>query len=77
VFTGLEEALDACGRTCATYEQAMPLADRVYATHVQSNPDGDAFFPRLDETVWQLVEESNALEENGFRFRFKTYERAG
>ena len=27
------------------YRQAMPLADRMYLTHINNNSEGDAFFP--------------------------------
>ncbi len=31
----------------ATYEAAMPLLDRIYATEVEAAPVGDAHFPEL------------------------------
>jgi len=34
------------------YAQALPLADRVYLTRVEIEPEGDAFF-RLDESIWR------------------------
>jgi dihydrofolate reductase len=36
------------------YELAMPKADTIYLTRVHQRPEGDAFFPELDET-WQQV----------------------
>jgi dihydrofolate reductase len=59
-----------------TYEQALPLASRVYATRVEADVDGDTYFPALPDTAWRCVEESDELAENDHRFRFLTYERA-
>jgi dihydrofolate reductase len=81
VFPGLAQALEACGHDCwvigggVTYEQALPLAERVYATQVEESPAGDAFFPPLGDG-WRVVEESGELVENDHRFSFRTYERA-
>lgn len=38
------------------YEQMLPMTDRIYLTRVRSQPQGDAFFPALNETDWQLLE---------------------
>lgn len=83
VFGSLEGALAACGHDCfviggeLTYRQALPLAERVYATQVEAAPAGDASFPELPETDWRCVEISDPLDENDHRFTFRTYERVG
>jgi dihydrofolate reductase len=82
VFGSLEAALAACPGGCfviggdATYRQALPLTDRVYATQVEANVEGDAFFPPLPESDWRCVEASEPLAENDHEFTFRTYERA-
>jgi dihydrofolate reductase len=82
VFGDLDSALAACGGDCfviggeVAYRGALPLASRVYATHVDGGYDGDAFFPELGEGEWLCVEHGEQLEENGHRFRFEVYERA-
>jgi dihydrofolate reductase len=82
VFGSLDSALAACGGDCfviggdATYRQALPLASRVYATHVEADVEGDAFFPELPEAEWRCVEQSDPLAENDHEFTFRTYERA-
>ena len=58
------------------YAQALPLADRLYATEVDADFDGDAFFPELPAGEWRCTDESAPVDENGLRYRFKTYERA-
>ena len=82
VFGSLESALAASPGGCfviggdATYRQALPLTDRVYATHVEADVDGDAFFPPLSDADWRCVETSAPLAENDHEFTFRTYERA-
>src|SRR5690242_13626262 len=34
------------------YAQALPIADRLYITHVGLNPTGDAYFPRVTQDQW-------------------------
>src|SRR3954452_7140596 len=54
VFADLASALDAChGDECfvigggATYAEALPHAHRIYATEIDADVEGDAFFPDL------------------------------
>ncbi len=35
------------------YEQALPLATRLFLTEVDVDVDGDTFFPDLDRSEWQ------------------------
>lgn len=81
VFADLAAALDACAGECfviggaVTYRQALPLAQRVYATEVEGELDGDAFFPALAPADWRCVEHGEPLRENEHSFTFRTYER--
>jgi dihydrofolate reductase len=81
VFTSLASALDGCDGKCfviggeATYRQALPLSDRVYATQLEAEHDGDACFPELAESEWECVDTSEPVTENDQRFTFRTYER--
>jgi dihydrofolate reductase len=36
------------------YRQALPLADLVHLTRVDSEPDGDTRFPAIDPSAWQI-----------------------
>ena len=56
------------------YAQALPLADRVYATEVEGEVDGDAFFPALGPE-WRETDRSAPIEEGGHVYAFVTYER--
>lgn len=59
------------------YEQALPLAQRLYLTEVDTTVDGDAWFPQTVSTEWQ--EEQNELvkadDKNSFDCRFRTLKR--
>jgi dihydrofolate reductase len=82
VFDSLDSALAACDGDCfviggdATYRQALPLASRVYATHVDADVEGDAYFSPLLQSDWRCVESSDPIAENGYTFTFRTFERA-
>jgi dihydrofolate reductase len=56
------------------YAQALPLADRVYATEVSAEVDGDVTFPPLGPE-WREAERSGEMEEGGYAYAFVTYER--
>lgn len=50
------------------FRQALPIADRVYLTRVDTDVEGDAFFPPLESDKWRevsrrdgVVDEKNAL----------------
>jgi dihydrofolate reductase len=61
------------------YELFLPKANRLHVTRVHASVDGDAYFPEIDETSWQLVdrEPHDADDVNQFAFEFRTYERKG
>jgi dihydrofolate reductase len=82
VFSSLAAALDACEGDCfviggeVTYRDALPLCERLYATEIEAELEGDAFFPELDPAQWRLVEDAGRQVENELSFAFRTYERA-
>jgi dihydrofolate reductase len=59
------------------YRQALPIADRLYITHVHADVEGDTFFPEYDESQWRVIEEERhkADERNAYVFTIRTYER--
>jgi dihydrofolate reductase len=59
------------------YDQALDDCDRLYVTRVQAHVDGDAFFPEVSWSDWQLIEESSlpADERNTFATTFCIYGR--
>ena len=59
------------------YDLFFPKAARLYVTRVHTDIEGDAYFPELDTTQWQLIEsEEHAADDvNEFAYEFRTYER--
>jgi len=59
------------------YRQALPMADRLYITHVMASPDGDTRFPEIDPAIWtELSSESiPAGEKDSHSTRFVVYAR--
>ena len=37
------------------FAQCMPLADRLEITHVHARPEGDTYFPPINESRWRAV----------------------
>lgn len=61
------------------YREFLPLADRIQLTRVHASPEGDAFFPSLDEDEWQTdsVEDFPADAERRLGYSFATLTRRG
>ena len=55
------------------FTQSMDLADKIYLTRVHASPDGDAFFPVINETKWKLIDnidfEKNEKHQYSFSFQ--------
>lgn len=85
--TSIEDAIIAAKDTNAKeifitgggeiYKQSMDIADKIYLTRVNTEIDGDAYFPEIDETIWEKVFEKNvaANEKNKFDMSFEKWER--
>ncbi len=60
-----------------TYAAAMPLADRLILTHVDTILGGGVPFPSLDLKLWQLQTQQKFPpdDKNAYGMRFTTYER--
>jgi len=43
------------------YALTLPLAERIYLTEVHARPQGDAFFPDIDETQWREISRERHL----------------
>lgn len=61
------------------YRQFLPMADRIYLTRVQTEIDGDVFFPALAEHEWRETsrEEHGADASNDYEQVFTVVERFG
>ena len=87
VVHSLEEAIQVCiGRHldqvfiiggAEIYKQALKIADELLVTQVNANPEGDAFFPKIDPEKWQVVstEHFEKDQNNQYDFDFVVYKR--
>ena len=59
------------------YNLLMPYVTKLYVTQIDKEFEGDAFFPKIDEDVWKVVERINGTkdENNNLDYEFVTYER--
>ncbi len=59
------------------YGEALPLADRLYITHVMAEPEGDTHFPPIVEADWLPVSAGDIPvgEQDSAQMRFVVYER--
>ncbi len=59
------------------YAAVLALADRLYITHVDSAPDGDARFPAIESGLWRptMTERLPAGEKDSAATTFVVYER--
>lgn len=59
------------------YRQAMPMADKLYITHVDVVVEGDTRFPEIDPVLWEEIsrEEFERGREFGHPFSFVDYVR--
>ena len=61
------------------YEEALPLAGRLYLTRVHAEIEGDAVLPEIDWQGWREVarERHPAEPPNPYEYSFLVYEAAG
>ena len=56
------------------YELALPIIERLYITVVDSNADGDTFFPEYDHIFTKVIEREEGID-NDFKYTFQILER--
>lgn len=81
----IEDALSKCKKGeeifimggGSVYRQFIPLADRLYITHVHKKAPADVYFPKIDPEIWEVVEkeEFKAAEGNPVPYTYMIYER--
>ncbi len=79
VVSSIEEAWKAEGEEIfviggeSIYRQAIPLADKLYLTIVDDEPQqADTFFPSFNLEDWEMAKKE-MRNENGLSFTFLTY----
>ncbi len=61
------------------FAQTMPLAGRIEMTLVHDRPEGDTYFPDIDQATWSEISRSRHPKgaSDSAPYSFVTYERAG
>lgn len=61
------------------YEQSMAVINRIYMTRVHADLNGDAFFPVINETVWELARnvDFEKDEKHAYAYSFQTWNKRG
>ena len=61
------------------YREAMPLADRLYISHVDAAPDGDTTFPDIASDIWEIVAQPEVVPDprDSAVYRVNVYARRG
>jgi dihydrofolate reductase len=85
VVSSMDQALSAAGDVpevmivggATLYAQALPLADRIYLTLVETQVDGDTLFPEYDPKQWQELshERHPGDDKNPYPYSFVTLSR--
>jgi dihydrofolate reductase len=59
------------------YRQFMPLADRLYITHVHKKTPADIYFPEIDTNIWEVTEKEEFNSEGSVTvpYSYVIYER--
>ncbi|PIT92645.1 MAG: hypothetical protein COU08_01460 [Candidatus Harrisonbacteria bacterium CG10_big_fil_rev_8_21_14_0_10_42_17] len=77
IYSSLDTALEAHKKDNVfiagggkIYKAAMNYADQLLITHVDKSPEGDTYFPVIDQNKWKKTE-----EEQRDGYRFVTYKR--
>jgi dihydrofolate reductase len=57
------------------YRQFMPIADRLYITHVHQKVPADVYFPEIDLKLWKITEKEEfpTSETNSIPYTYTVY----
>lgn len=79
MIDGIDEVMVIGG--AEIYKTALPKADKLYVTRVDTNIDGDAFFPEIDSHIWQETHRDSfsasdsSLKTNTYDYAFCVLEK--
>ena len=81
----IEDAISKCDKNeemfviggGSVYRQFMPVADRLYITHVHKKAPADVWFPVIDMRKWKAIEKEECVSEDDDRipYSYVVYER--
>jgi dihydrofolate reductase len=77
----IEDALSKCNENeeifimggGSIYRQFMPLADRLFITHVHKTAPADIYFPEIDMKVWKAVEKEEFVSDDNIPYTYTVY----
>lgn len=83
VATSIDDAIAACNGDAELffiggaelYRQALAYADRIYLTEIQSDFEGDAWFPDFDRSQWQETGRTHCRSASGLECDFVVYDK--
>ena len=83
VATSIDDAIAACNDDAEVffiggaelYRQALAYADRIYLTEIQSDFEGDAWFPDFDRSQWQETGRTHCQSASGLACDFVVYDK--
>ena len=86
VAHSIREALDACRGDdeifviggADLFRETLPIADRIYLTTVDAEPEGDTFMPEFDTSEWHETSAQSFAEDekHAYGYRFAVLDRA-
>lgn len=56
-------------------EQLLPYCHSAYITKIDEDFEADVFIPNLEELGWKEQLSTEMLEENGYKYQFKLYQK--
>ncbi|MBK8881529.1 MAG: dihydrofolate reductase [Bacteroidales bacterium] len=81
----IDDALNKCDRDReifiigggSIYRQFVPLADKLYITHVHKKAPADIYFPAIDLNIWEVTEkeEFHGSGDEKIPYTYTIYER--
>jgi len=81
----IDEALEKCAGDeevfviggGSVYRQFMPIAQKLYITHVHRNKEADTYFPVIDSKEWHVAEKEENISTDGIPYTYYIYMRSG
>jgi dihydrofolate reductase len=63
----------------SVYRQFMPVADKLYITHVHKKAPADVYFPEIDMNIWEVSEKTDfpVSETVSIPYTYTIYKRKG
>lgn len=83
IASSLEDALGGCVGDeqpfmiggAELYQQALPLANRLYLTRIEHDFEGDAWFPEFDIREWRETTRQAGVSATGLEYTYIDYVR--